>query len=62
MWLLEVDEEEVIKDYLQTNVDRIAENQRISSKFKDEGFNEAALEALEITLTVKEKYLRSVKN
>lgn len=60
LWLLDVDDDDVMKDYLKTNVDRKAANDIIIGEYQKFGYEREALDALEISLYVKEEYLKKV--
>ncbi|BDR58401.1 tyrosine-protein phosphatase [Xylocopilactobacillus apicola] len=62
LWLLDVENEEVVKDYLQTNVDRKVANDEIIDGFRREGYEGDELLALAVSLEVKEEYLEIVQN
>ncbi|BDR59101.1 tyrosine-protein phosphatase [Xylocopilactobacillus apicola] len=62
LWLLDVDDEEVMKDYMQTNVDRKPENDRIIARMKKEGYEGKALEAVLVTANVEASYLKCAQD
>ncbi|MCO6541737.1 MAG: tyrosine-protein phosphatase [Lactobacillus sp.] len=56
--LLNVDEDQILQDYLQTNQDRKAANDVIIDYYRQQGAKQAALDAMAIALYVKPEYLQ----
>ncbi|MBO0465997.1 tyrosine-protein phosphatase [Enterococcus plantarum] len=55
--LLDVEKEEIYKDFLITNTERKQANDELVQHFREQGFNEEQLESLATALYVKEEYL-----
>lgn len=55
--LLNVEKEEIYKDFLITNIERKQANDELVQQFREQGFNEEQLESLATALYVKEDYL-----
>ncbi|MEI5992973.1 tyrosine-protein phosphatase [Candidatus Enterococcus mansonii] len=55
--LLNVDKDEIYKDFLITNTERKQANDELIQQFREQGFNEEQLESLATALYVKKDYL-----
>lgn len=55
--LLDVEKEEIYKDFLITNTERKQANDELVQQFREQGFSEEQLESLATALYVKEDYL-----
>ncbi|EOI01640.1 hypothetical protein UAY_01048 [Enterococcus moraviensis ATCC BAA-383] len=55
--LLDVEKEEIYKDFLITNTERKQANDALVQQFREQGFNEEQLKSLATALYVKEEYL-----
>lgn len=55
--LLDVEKEEIYKDFLVTNTERKQANDELIQQFREQGFSEEQLESLATALYVKEDYL-----
>ncbi|WP_086444765.1 tyrosine-protein phosphatase [Candidatus Enterococcus lemimoniae] len=60
--LLDVEKEEIYKDFLITNTERKQANDELIQQFRKQGFGEEQLESLATALYVKEDYLNHAFN
>lgn len=60
--LLDVEKEEIYKDFLITNRERKQANDELIQQFREQGFGEEQLESLATALYVKEDYLNHAFN
>ncbi|RBP99376.1 tyrosine-protein phosphatase [Bifidobacterium xylocopae] len=56
-WLLEVDDDVIMTDYLKTNQERVKANDELVERFRAKGFDQDSLDALSQALYVKREYL-----
>ena len=62
LWILNVEREIIMADYLQTNADRAEANARILAELAQSGMSKAELDYTETSLNVKEDYLLHAYN
>lgn len=55
--LLQVDDEQIMADYMKTNQERVVANTALVSRFRAKGYDQESLDALAVALYVKKEYL-----